>query len=280
MIAALCDDLFSRLVDVLLPAGGYLLAWVEAHFDESIAHTGKPILCVAGYLIGSEQAKRLDVEWRRVLSKRSLPYFRMSACAHGNAPFQKLSRDERIAVEKSMIECIKRRTILGLGATVNVAEFEQLMPQHPLIGTPYTFCAQVVIGGVQNWIKERNYQGKVAYFFEAGHQSASEADALMRKTFHDPVLRHASGYSGHSFVDKVEAPPIQAADLLAWHSYTELRHRFENRPRRKDFASLLQHPHKIVHVSPERILHLARLWHPGADREDALRRLYLGDGVI
>lgn len=277
MIAPSQDGLFGRLVDVLLPSGGCVLAWVEAYFDESIAHVGAPILCVAGYLIGSEDAKRLSAEWTRALAKRGLPYFRMSACAHGNKPFDRLSRDDRVALGRSMIECIKRRTILGLAVSVNLADFERLMPQHPLIGTPYTFCAQVIIGGVANWIREQRYEGKVAYFFEAGHASGPEADGLMRKIFHDPELKLSCRYGGHSFVEKIEAPPVQAADLLAWQSYTDLRHQSENRPRRKDFESLLRRPHKTVHVSPDRILHLARAWYPDADATDSLRRLHLGD---
>jgi hypothetical protein len=187
------------MVDILLPCGGCVLAWVEAYFDESIAHKGDPILCVAGYLMVDRDAKRLGDEWSRALGKRGLPYFRMSACAHGSDPFDKLSRDDRIAVETSMIECIKRRTIIGIAVTVNVAEFERLMPRHPLIGTPYTFCAQVAIAGVQYWANERKYEDDVAYFFEAGHRSQAEADSLMRKVFNQPELIRPARYKSHAF---------------------------------------------------------------------------------
>jgi hypothetical protein len=152
------------------------------------------------------------------------------------------------------------------------------MPRHPLIGTPYTFCAQVIIAGVQHWANERSYDGEVAYFFEAGHRSQAEADGLMRKVFHQPELKRASRYKGHAFVQKADAPPVQAADLLAWQWYTDLRHRSESRPRRKDCEALLQHPHKAVHVASEKILELAQLWNGNAAESEALRSLHLGDG--
>lgn len=258
---------FCRILDTLLPKGGCLVALIEAYFDESIgtadvteAGTKRkvPVLCVAGYLIESEQAKHLCEEWQAVLDWKKLPFFHMVDCAHGNKPFDKLSKGERIEVASRMIGNIKRRTIKGFAVAVNVAQFEALMPQHPVIGSPYSFCATVVLAGVQKWIENASFKGDAAYFFEAGHASRQEADWIMRQTFDVPELRAASRYVAHSFVEKTKAPPLQAADLLAWQFYTDARHQMEGkRPRRKDFASLIQHPHEHVWITPTRIRELA-----------------------
>ncbi len=270
-------ELFARLVDVLLPEGGCVLTLVEAYFDESIGPKGTPILCVAGYLIESGQAKLLSEEWRTALDEARLPYFRMSECAHGNGAFASLDRPHRILVQSAVMRIIEHRTIQGLAVTVNIAEFERYMPDHPLIGSPYTFCAHVIIGGVQNWIRKTRYAGEIAYFFEAGHASQSEANGIMQKIFKQPDLRDASRYHRHSFVLKEQTPAVQAADLLAWQWYTDLRHRIEGRPRRRDCERLLKHPHVAVHVGPDMILELANKWGFEPSEEESLVTLHLGD---
>ena len=78
MNAPLClapsAPVFPRLIDVLLPKGGYVVAMIEAYFDESYGQFGGgPVLCLAGYLMESEQAKRLCEEWQAVLDWKGLP---------------------------------------------------------------------------------------------------------------------------------------------------------------------------------------------------------------
>ena len=238
---------------------------------------GRPLLCVAGYLIDSGHTKRLAREWRRILTDYDLPYFRMSACAHGNHPFHNLTLDQRIEVGKRAISCIKAHTIMGLAVSLDTAEFQKLAPDHHLIGSPYTFCVHCVIGGVERWAQETEFNGKIAYFFEAGHRSQSEAHAIMGKMFQQPDLRNASRYSSHSFVQKNDSAAVQAADLLAWQWYTDRRHEIEGRPRRKDISDLLEHPHWTLHVGPDKLELLAATWDNELSPEEALVRLQLGD---
>src|SRR5260370_16083601 len=100
-------------MDILASGERDLVAMLEAHFDESGSHAGSPALCVAGYLFKKEDAKALDLKWKGVLDHFNLPYFRMSACAHGNYPFDKLCREQRIEVETLMIELIREHMLFG-----------------------------------------------------------------------------------------------------------------------------------------------------------------------
>jgi hypothetical protein len=161
-----------------------------------------------------------------------------------------------------------------LCATVNLDEFDEVMLKHPLIGSAYTFCAHVVIGGVAHWIETQAYEGDVAYVFEAGHASQHEANRIMRKIFADPALRSLQGYVSHAFVDKAKSPPTQAADLFSWQAYTDMRHETEGRERRKDFAALLRSQDQRVHISREKMVELSVKWGGGGD---SLSRLHLGD---
>lgn len=286
-LAASSGAFFGRLVDVVLPDGGCAMVLVEGYFDESIGEGEArqadgsigtiPILCVAGYLIESEQAKLLAKEWQEVLDWKGLPYFHMVDCAHGNGPFANLTKQERIAVVARMIGNIKRRTIKGFAVSVNVAQYELFMPNHPLAGKPYTFCAHSTIGGVINWIEDVNYQGDVAYFFEAGHASQPEANQIMEKIFAVPELRRASRYVAHAFVTKEKSLPVQAADLLAWQFYTDIRRQLRGETRhRKDFQSLIDHPHQVTFVLPDMMVAMAKVWGYDTTRAEALLQSFKG----
>ena len=71
---------------------------------------------------------------------------------------------------------------------------------------------------------DRNqFHGGVGYFYEAGHASQPEANALMHRNFNNPALKSGYRYAGHGFVDKAQSRPVQAADILAWQQATQVR---------------------------------------------------------
>jgi hypothetical protein len=108
----------ARLLDISLPDGGVTVQMVEAFFDESGSDANSEVLCVAGYIFDKDSCVELDTKWCEVLSKFKLPFFRMSACAHGTKPFDRLTIEERIEVEKEMIALIKQFATYGIAVTV------------------------------------------------------------------------------------------------------------------------------------------------------------------
>lgn len=264
---------WNGIADEMLPHGG-LIVLVNAYFDESIGkarfHDRRDgservlnTLCIAGYLVEAERAKRLSDDWQAVLDEFGLPYFHMVDCAHGNGVFGALSKRDRTQVAARMIGNIKRWTYRGIGMSLNVSQFYALMPpEHPFIRTPYTLCFHAMTGGVQNWIKENKFPEKVAFFFEAGHASQSEANRLMQIIVSDSELRKNLHYAGHAFVPKEDSAGVQAADLLAWQFNRETRRQIENEPRppRKDFESLTAHPHNLIFMRPEDYVRMGKEW--------------------
>lgn len=254
-------DVLADFLSVLLPRGGYAMIQGQAFFDESGSHDGAPILCVAGYIFRKSEAIKLGHEWRKVLRWKKLPYFHMVECAHGNGPFANLTKDERIAVGIKLIEAIKRHAVQGIAITVDPVEYAtfpgRLRTKPGLYDNAYAFCAQVIMTGVSVFLERNPRIGKMAYFFEAGHQSRPQADEIMRTMFAQPAIKQQFRYAGHAFVEKAQAPQLQAADLLAWQWYTDRRHQREGRPRRKDCASLLQLHHNAVHIDSKELDRMA-----------------------
>jgi hypothetical protein len=185
----------------------------------------------------------------------------MSACAHGNYPFDKLTKPQRVAVQTKMIGLIKRRTIKGIVVTLDMNEFQKIMPDNSeVIGGAYSFCLNIVVGGVYYWAKDKGFTGRLAYFFEAGHNNQSEAQRILTRSFNDKNVKTNGNYAGHAFLKKEDSPPTQAADILARQWYTDLRRKIEGKKRRADCASLLEHDHDVRHVPAEFLLALVLKW--------------------
>jgi hypothetical protein len=112
-------------------------------------------LCVAGYVFTKLHCRALDKGWRSMLTRYDLPFFRMSACAHGTKPFAHLSMARRIAVETEAIGLIKRHAACGFAITVDPIEFEAVAERYGFIGTPYELCVWMCLGGSHLGRRER-----------------------------------------------------------------------------------------------------------------------------
>jgi Protein of unknown function (DUF3800) len=250
-----------RLVEILAPGDGDLVVFLECYFDESGSDAGSPVLCVAGYLFEKEQCKALDLKWKEVLDRYKLPYFRMSACAHNKHPFPvepfcHLSPQECIPVEKELIRLINDHALLGLAVVVNEAEYQSWFAGRRVTGgSAYTFCCWQILAGIRTWMNRNQFAGEVGYFYEAGHDSQSEANALMHRIFNNPGLKAGYRYAGHGFVDKVKSRPVQAADILAWQQATQVKRWMKNNYKiRADFQALAERPPHELFVANRRTM--------------------------
>jgi hypothetical protein len=230
-------ELLVRLMEILAPSTRDIVAFLEAYFDESGSHSGSPVLCVAGYLFEKEKCRQFDLEWIEVLHGFQLPYFRMVDCAHGTGPFEQLNLKERIQCETLMIELIKKYMISGFSVTIDETQYDAWRAdQYQLFGSAYTWCCWMSLIAVESWAEKAGFDGKIAYFFEAGHDSHAEANRIMTESMDIAGIRYAS----HAFAKKREMRPLQAADLLAWQAAKFRKEWMKgNRKPRADFRSLV-----------------------------------------
>lgn len=255
MAGELRFEFFESVIESLYRGPGYVVQIVHAFFDESGTHAGSPVLCVAGYVFSKRNARLLSREWEKVLRQFDLPYFHMVDCAHGNGVFARLTMGERIAVQTRLIDSLKQHAAYGFGVSIDTKAYSEVLAGKGPTMSAYAFCARCVIDEIGRWFHQTGFRGKSAYLFEAGHESWSEADQVVRAVLTNPLNKLNDvhyGYKAHSFIEKQESPPVQAADILAWQWATDIKHQMGGRPRRKDFASLLELPHKLCHFDENR----------------------------
>jgi hypothetical protein len=230
---------FVRLLDITLPNGGHALAMIEAYFDESESHTGKPFFCVAGYTFEQAQAVKFDGEWRRMLDDFDLPYFHMTACEARAEPFTHLEFEVRTAIQTRAVRIIKESICYGVVVSVDPEAWHKIMPPHPLTPrTPYSFCVHGSFVAIKQRADAENYHGKIAYFFEAGQEHQEETDRLMRQYMDVPDSMEIFRYQSHTFIRKKDSTLLQAADLLAWHCANNYQRVCRGGYSRDDFVNL------------------------------------------
>lgn len=260
----------SHPLDALLPNGRYALSLAQVFFDESGSHAGSPVLCVAGYVFVSDRLKRFNDEWSCFLDEYGLTHFHMVDCAHGANEFKEMSKDDRASVAKKCIEAVKKYASRGIGVMVAEQTYDELMPYHPKLGGAYSYCIWQCLHGYKAWRTETGFSGDTAFVFESGHKSEAEANHTMNLSLAVPSGQNFLGYVSHTFADKRKFPGLQAADILAWQMHTDWKHGMLKKPRRKDFAYLIeQRDDKVAFASPDQILsHVsqmkaARAWNEG-----------------
>jgi hypothetical protein len=272
--------IFEELLADLAPRDGDAVVLIKSYFDESFDNN---LLCVAGYAFSSAAARALDADWDKMLCRyKRLPYFRMSACNAGQYPFDRLDKDQCIAIQTEAIGLISRFASMGFAATINIPAFYKIVTKNGFVSSPYEFC---VWGCLSEFLAfaDREKITVASYFFEAGHQDGPKANALMEGIFRVPNLRKDYRYKSHSFLDKDSAGPMQAADILSWQWYKQAKRSAKGlTTRRADCQALLSGtPHYIVHWDTERLQKMMDsiigLGGPNANQiaREAIRRSFL-----
>jgi hypothetical protein len=155
----------------------------------------------------------------RPLNTRGIEYFHAGRCFGRYDEFDVLGESEKSALFEELISLIKRTARVGLVCGLSEESFTTAIRRNKLrrfSGSMYTACVLRSLDLIQSWADEENFDGKIVYVFEAGHEFEGEADAMLTQIVDVPEHRERLRYGGHQFAPKLEHPPLQAADLFLW----------------------------------------------------------------
>jgi hypothetical protein len=218
--------------------------------DESY-HNQPPIYAVGGYLVREDHVAVMTDSWRAALADFGVPYFHMVDVAHGNMPFDKLSKAQRTEIATRMIELIKMHVSRGLVAMANPKCLNRAGRG------PHHFCVAECFVGLGGPVA-RHHEDKVEYLIEENIENQTRTLNAIRGSIEsaeyepgkEPFQR---AYDGMSFRGKAEVPLLQAADLLVWQATKFLKDKLTKvRGPRGDFRSLMEQRHLLTYVhSPD-----------------------------
>lgn len=213
---------------------------IAAYFDESRNFDetdGSPgVVAVAGYLGPVTMwEESFTPAWRAVLARAPKPVseFKAADCRHRVGEFKGWSREECDALTRDLIDVITdpAHALIGFGAAVLMQEalFTSIVRQQNRHHFAYWWCVSGVTRDAINLA--RHQPGEVdtlqCVFDEEKDlwSQATQGFGHVRESSGEFAKRVLPPMSGRSH----DLPPLQAADLLAYETYKELRNRHEGR---------------------------------------------------
>jgi hypothetical protein len=207
---------------------------LHAFFDASRRESGT--FCVAGYAFAREQVKAFDKEWWKVFGKYGGCH--MKELAHRVGRFKGIEKAESDRLIKAAIKIITSRISFGVAVSCELPEIDVLLPKWMQgFEHAYPVCCHLAMTVLGHQVIESGHDDEIAYFFETGDQYSGAAHRFMARTDDVLELKQSFRHRSHTFVDKGDALPLQAADVLAWE-WTKYRDETVNRRIRKMRRSL------------------------------------------
>lgn len=242
------------LIDAIVLDEGGLVALAQVFIDESGTHDRSPCMAIGGLVFKKHKATEFSRRWRAILKGRRVPYFRMADVTHPQqGPFKDWSPADLLELEKKLIALLGRYAEHGFAVSLNEDDFIETMSEElwemsseSLIGHAYTYCLRRALTSVGSWVGQSRFEGKISYFFEAGHKHQSNAHDIISKAYGKAYLQPRFGlppiydykYAAHAFVQKGDFPPIQGADLIAWLWRNSSMKLLKGKPERQDMTAL------------------------------------------
>ena len=226
---------------------------LAAYFDESESQGPPPnVMTVAGYLVKSGQAHKMTREIGKGHAKFGISGFHQNDCAGGWGDYQGMETPERVKAQDYLRAVIKRRTIAGYAANVNIQDYKRIVGEGPDVPTPYAYVMFGVMGCVRRWIETTGFDGEIAYYFERGYK-----DETNGRRFIDYLMQGAESRADYrmatwTHADKRDLFPLQAADMLAWYCNQQFtRAKRGQYDYRKDFKALIRPQDRRIDHTPE-----------------------------
>ncbi len=217
---------------------------LELYLDESVSYFGpdpgrRDLLVIAGYVAEADAWVTFSKEWTEILHTYRLSHFHAKELRSRNARlYRHLDLKERQRLLAEFCSLIKQHLLLGIAGYIRPYDYERATTSEirSRMGSTYgtlTNLLLVLLSGVL--LNPSGTPDRVNVFLEAGHKNAREAvdQVAHYKASTEPVPETVDGVSGdvihlnplrtsfmrigdHGLLRKKEAPPLQAADLLAY----------------------------------------------------------------
>jgi len=250
----------------------YLAVFI-AYFDESF---DADLFTLAGFVSSESRWRKFVREWSVALREYSISEFKMSDFEHDIGEFRGWKQRDpqgRVAFISRLAAIICSRVRLGVSVSVPISEYRRIIvpslsPGDDLFKQHYVFCMHACL----EWINSRKSvlalgrEDRIACVFDEHfgvHGNAVEHFRRLKGKQPWGPLFH-----GISFEDSKEFLPLQAADILAYENFKEMKNRVlpENplHAQRKLFERLAQSSRLLgAYSGAEHLMNIAGLWRSG-----------------
>jgi hypothetical protein len=190
---------------------GYLCVLMRGLFDESGTHNDARVTTIAGWIFATrDHARECLVQWHRGLEVMSLDSFHASNFDHF-AKVSKWSDDDRTRHLQTLAAIVGKFAWFGVSGSVVTSAYDALPDWvRERIGDRYHFCFHVLMNQLKKRIESVTSPEPLNLTFE-------KKDHVIGRTTTEYHRDYAGGiWGGLLFLDKTQAPLLQAADFLVY----------------------------------------------------------------
>jgi Protein of unknown function (DUF3800) len=186
------------------------MAMYSAYFDESGTPDIGSHLVVAGCIADVKQWVEFEREWAAALLPLGITVFHATDFAQRRGLFDRLSPLETDDLLERLIGIICRRVEKTLSYAIRISQYDAINKKYIFgewLGFPYPLAARYCMAAVAEWASRHSIPSKeVLCFFEDGAKHKGQIKWMAER----------DRLSVPTFLEKSQAAPLQAGDLIAW----------------------------------------------------------------
>jgi hypothetical protein len=243
MLSEVAYDPVKHLSSALFPydQSERVMAFFTAYFDESYASPNPPIYTVAGYISTDRRWVKWQKRWKRVLENLLLPDWQATYGEKRPLAFHMTEFDnpndkvygswpqaKKINLLKQLHEITKECYLRSFSTGVVMSDYNQLSDvQKYALGSPHMCAAINCVKRVAFWADQHQIHEPILYVFEKGTVDDPQMNRLFNLDMEEES-RKAYRIEKFAFDNKVNMPPLQSADSLAYETRKELSRRIDS----------------------------------------------------
>jgi hypothetical protein len=231
-----CEFGLSELHDLLFPSeeniNGYMCMVYHSYLDDSKDRGAQRIMVSAGFYAGQADWESFRIDWKKVLKKHKLEYFKSSEChsvsgeffhfRKGPESYPKQEEKDRAREVRAELQSVlsRHRAIRGIGVAVQLEDYRRMAALPEAAGIlpeePYKAALSSVMLETVNHMRKMRGHNVVAFV----HDEEDDFDALRGcyRAFRDMNKNTAKFIGGFQPLNDKKTPALQAADLVANHA--------------------------------------------------------------
>ncbi|MBS4084110.1 MAG: DUF3800 domain-containing protein [Rhizobiales bacterium] len=200
------------------------LAFIQAFIDDSASDKDDRRLFLAGYLNRAEDWALFSEAWKEQLDdKPAIKYLKMAEAQNLSGEFRSWKPEDRNEKLRGLARIINHFEPFSFETSISRRDFNQIVkPVSPYgLQNTHLICAHSIISGIARVSAQSGVKLAIDFIFD--QQDGIEEDlALYLPTIKSALTRKERSLIGNvNFRDDKQFLPLQAADMLAWHTRRE-----------------------------------------------------------
>ena len=219
------DDLFDLFFAFNNEITGHLCVVYFSYIDDSKDKTQQVVFVTAGFFADRDHWAPFCADWRKVLAKHGIAYYKTSECKMLVGEFEKFKaipkpggREAANSVEQELREVAKRHPFVqGVAVAVNVADYQKVLqrPEAKSVfgGNPYHRALEHMFLDIANIIAGFDRNGVIAFVHDEGPDFIENYQ--LYTSFKSKNKKTAKRLTGFSALSDKTQPELQLADMFA-----------------------------------------------------------------